>query len=43
MCGKRNFLPPTPTALPPEGSELFILLVDNTGATFHFEQKRINF
>jgi hypothetical protein len=36
MCGKRNFLP-TPHPLPPDGSELLILLLDNTGATFHLE------
>lgn len=34
---------PSPHPLPPDGGELLILLLDNTGATFHLEQKRINF
>jgi hypothetical protein len=43
MRGKQNspHLPPHP--LPPDGSEILILLLDNTEATFHLEQKRINF
>jgi hypothetical protein len=36
---------PHPHPLPPDGSELLIPLLDNTGATctFNLEQKRINF